>query len=177
VRLRGGLDDPVILMAQTTTTAKDSRNAGAESDRLLPLIAIERSVRAVALIVIGLVLITHPHTDWGKTITDLSQHLGLDPSRNGIQRLITKVQAITPNKYTIFGIIAIAYGVLEGVEGYGLLRRRRWAEYLTVVATSLLFIPEVYELTKTQTPLKVGALIANVAIVVYLIVRLRRYGG
>ena len=91
--------------------------------------------------------------------------------------MIAKVQAISPDKYTIFGIIAIAYGVLEGVEGYGLWRRRRWAEYLTVVATSLLFIPEIYELTKTQTPLKIGALIANVAIVIYLVVRLRRYGG
>jgi len=167
----------MIPMAHTTTTASDLRNAGAASDRLLPLIAIERSIRAVALIAIGLVLITHPHTDWGKTITDLSQHVGLDPSRNGIQRLIAKVQAISPDKYTVFGIIAIAYGVLEGVEGYGLWRRRRWAEYLTIVATSLLFVPEVYELTKTQTPLKVGALLANIAIVVYLIVRLRRYGG
>ncbi len=164
-------------MAHTTTTATDARNSAAASDRLLPWIAAERTVRAVGLIAIGIVLITHPHTDWGRSITDLAQHVGIDPSRNGIQRLIAKVQAISPDKYTIFGIIAIAYGVLEGVEGYGLWRRRRWAEYLTVVATSLLFIPEIYELTKTQTPLKIGALAANVAIVIYLIVRLRRYGG
>ncbi len=131
-------------MASTTTTATESPNPGAASDRLLPWIAAERSVRAVGLIAIGIVLITHPHTDWGRTITDLAQHVGLDPSRNGIQRLIAKVQAISPNKYTVFGIIAIGYGILEGVEGYGLLRRRRWAEYLTIVATSLLFIPEIY---------------------------------
>ncbi|MEA2372742.1 MAG: hypothetical protein QOH12_3136 [Solirubrobacteraceae bacterium] len=134
-------------------------------------------LRAVGLVAIGLVLITHPHTDWGKTITDLAQHVGLDPSRNGIQRVIAKVQAISPNKYTVFGIIAIAYGVLEGVEGYGLWRRRVWAEYLTVVATSLLFIPEIIELSKSLTPLKISALLVNIAVVVYLAFRLRRYGG
>jgi uncharacterized membrane protein (DUF2068 family) len=160
-----------------TTTAKTPPANGAASDRLLPWIAAERSVRAVGLVAIGLVLITHPHTDWGKTITDLARHLGFDPSQNGIQRVIAKVRAISPNKYTVFGIIAIAYGVLEGVEGYGLFRRRVWAEYLTIVATALLFIPEIVELTKSLTPLKIGALLVNIAVVVYLAVRLRRYGG
>ena len=166
-------------MADNTATTKvKGRPAnGATSDRLLPWIAAERSVRAVGLIAIGLVLITHPHTDWGKTITDLSRHLGFDPSQNGIQRVIAKVRAISPDKYTVFGIIAIAYGVLEGVEGYGLFRRRVWAEYLTIVATALLFIPEIVELTKSLTPLKIGAFLVNIAVVVYLAVRLRRYGG
>jgi uncharacterized membrane protein (DUF2068 family) len=149
----------------------------ASSDRLLPWIAAERSVRAVILVAIGLVLVTHPHTDWGRTITTVSQHLGFDPTSNGIQRLIAKVRAISPDKYAVFGAIAIAYGVLEGVEGYGLWRRRAWAEYLTVVATSLLFIPEIDEIAKSPTALKIGALLVNVAVVGYLVFRLRRRGG
>jgi uncharacterized membrane protein (DUF2068 family) len=159
------------------TTAKDAPGDGPANDRLLPWIAAERSVRAVLLVAIGLVLITHPHTDWGKTITDLTNRLGFDPRSNGIQRVIAKVRAISPDKYTVFGIIAIAYGVLEGVEGYGLFRRRTWAEYLTVVATSLLFIPEVDELAKSATALKIGALLVNLAVVGYLVFRLRRRGG
>jgi uncharacterized membrane protein (DUF2068 family) len=150
---------------------------GPSSDRLLPWIAAERSVRAVLLVGIGLVLITHPHTDWGKTITSVSVHLGFDPSQNGIQRIIAKVRAISPDKYTVFGVIAIAYGVLEGVEGYGLWRRRAWAEYLTVFATSLLFIPEVDEIAKSPSALKIAALLVNLAVVIYLVVRLRRRGG
>jgi uncharacterized membrane protein (DUF2068 family) len=160
-----------------TTPAVSSSDSGPASDRLLPWIAAERSVRAVLLVAIGLVLITHPHTDWGKTITDLTNRLGFDPRSNGIQRVIAKVRAISPDKYTVFGIIAIAYGVLEGVEGYGLFRRRSWAEYLTVVATSLLFVPEIDEIAKTPTPLKIGALLVNLAVVGYLVFRLRRRGG
>ena len=73
----------------------------------------------------------------------------------------------------MYGIIALAYGALEGAEGYGLWRRRRWGEYLTVLATSLLFIPEIWELTHKASPLKVGALLVNIAVVAYLIFRLR----
>jgi uncharacterized membrane protein (DUF2068 family) len=63
---------------------------------------------------------------------------------------------------------------LEAVEGYGLLRRRRWGEYLTVVSTAVLVVPEVQELLKSPTGLKVGGLLLNVVIVVYLVIRLVR---
>ena len=150
---------------------------GTRSDRWLPLIAAERGVRTLALLAIGIVLLTHPHTDWGRVITDAARSTGVDPSGNGIQKLIAKVRRISPHRYTVFGLVAIAYAGLEGAEAYGLWRRRVWGEYLTVVATSLLFIPEIWELTKTVTVFKVGALIANVAIVIYLTHRLRTRGG
>ncbi len=60
------------------------------------------------------------------------------------------------------------------MEGYGLLRRRQWAEYLTVVSTALLLFPEIQELFKHPTGLKVGGLALNMVIVVYLIIRLVR---
>ncbi|MGI8903857.1 MAG: DUF2127 domain-containing protein [Solirubrobacteraceae bacterium] len=152
-------------------------NAGAKHDRLLPLIAAERSIRAIVLLAVGVGLITHPHTNWGGAISDLARHLGFDPSRNGIQKIINKASAISSHRYAVFGVIAIAYGVLEGVEGYGLFRRRRWAEYLTIVATALLFIPEIDEIVKKPTALKFAALVVNIAVVIYLVVRLRRKGG
>jgi uncharacterized membrane protein (DUF2068 family) len=63
--------------------------------------------------------------------------------------------------------------MLEGFEAYGLFRKRRWGEILTVVATALLFIPEVWELLARPSAFKVGALVVNAAIVVYLLYRLR----
>ena len=35
-----------------------------QRDRLLPWIAAERAFRSLVLLVIGIVLLTHPHTDW-----------------------------------------------------------------------------------------------------------------
>jgi uncharacterized membrane protein (DUF2068 family) len=143
-------------------------------DRLLPWIAAERAFRAIVLLAVGLVLLTHPHANWGSEIARLAGKLGQDPKGNWIKRIIDKVSKIHANENVIFGVAALAYGVLEGVEAYGLWTRRRWGEYLTVFATSLLFIPELWELTKSASVLKVGALLANVAIVAYLVWRLRQ---
>jgi uncharacterized membrane protein (DUF2068 family) len=143
------------------------------SDRLLPWIAAERTLRAIILVLVGIALIANPHHDWGKTVVKFARDLGLNPNSNGIEKIIHKLHAISPDRFAVYGIIALAYGALEAAEGYGLWRRRRWAEYLTVLATSLLFIPEIWELASKAGPLKVGALLVNVAVVVYLVFRLR----
>jgi len=143
-------------------------------DRFLPWIAAERAFRGLVLLAVGIVLVTHPHTNWGEEVTRLAEKLGQNPRGNWIKRIIDRINRIHADKNTIFGVAALGYAVLEGVEAYGLWTRKRWGEWLTVVATSLFFIPEVWELTKSASPLKVGALLANIVIVAYLIWRLRR---
>jgi uncharacterized membrane protein (DUF2068 family) len=143
-------------------------------DRLLPWIAAERGLRSVLLIAVGIALVTHPHANWASEVTHLAQKAGLDPKANWFQKLTSKISKISKSQEVVFGVAGLAYGALEGVEAYGLWRRRRWAEWLTVIATSLLFVPEIWELTKSASPLKLGALLVNIAVVAYLIARLRR---
>jgi len=143
------------------------------SDRLLPWIAAERTLRAIVLVFVGVALIANPNHDWGKTVVNFARDLGLNPNSNGIEKIIHKLHAISSSRFGVYGIIALAYGALEAAEGFGLWRRRRWAEYLTVLATSLLFVPEIWELASKASPLKVGALLVNIAVVAYLILRLR----
>lgn len=145
-----------------------------DRDRLLPWIAAERAVRAVLLTVVGIVLLTHPHTDWAHEVKRLVERLGLDPQTNWIHHLTERISRLTARQTTAFGVLAIAYGALEAGEAYGLWTRRRWGEWLTVIATSLLLVPELWELTKSVTALKLGGLLVNIAVVAYLIVRLRR---
>ena len=59
-------------------------------------------------------------------------------------------------------------------EGIGLLMKKHWAEYFTVISTGV-FIPlEVYEIVHRFTWVRVGVLLVNVAIVWYLVDRIRR---
>ena len=148
-------------------------HASARSDRLLPWIAAERAFRALLVLAVGIVLLSHPHTDWAAEITHLARRLGFDPNSNWVQRIVKKVKKIGAHEDTLFGALALVYAALEGTEAYGLFRRRRWGEWLTVFATSLFLIPEVWELTKSVTLLKAGALLVNLLIVVYLLWRLR----
>ena len=143
------------------------------SDRLLPWIAAERTLRATVLFLVGIALIADPDHNWGKSVANFARDLGLNPNSNGIEKIIHKLHAISSDRYAVYGIIALAYGALEAVEGYGLWRRGRWGEYLTVLATSLLFVPEIWEIANKASPLKVGALLVNIAVVAYLIFRLR----
>ena len=153
------------------------RSQEARKDRLLPWIAAERAFRTVVLAIIGIVLLTHPHTNWSVEITTFAKKLGLDPKQNWIQRILKDVARVNARRSEVFGTVALAYAVLEGAEAYGLWRRRVWGEWLTLLATSLLLIPEVWELTKSTTPLKVAALLVNIAIVLYLLWRLGALPG
>jgi uncharacterized membrane protein (DUF2068 family) len=150
----------------------DTQADARKQDRLLPWIAAERAFRAIVLVVVGIVLVTHPHANWSSDISHLAHRLGLDPNGSGMRKLIEKVRKIHAHQNVVFGLVALAYGVLEGAEAYGLWRRRRWGEWLTVIATALLMIPEVWELTKSTTFFKVGALLVNIAVVLYLLWRL-----
>jgi uncharacterized membrane protein (DUF2068 family) len=152
------------------------RRASERQDRLLPWIAAERALRTLVLVAVGIVLLTHPHANWASEISHLARRVGLDPNGNWIRRIIEKVKKIGASQDTVFGAVALAYGALEGTEAYGLWTRRRWGEWLTVLATSLLLIPEIWELTKSVSLLKLGGLLVNLLVVAYLLWRLRRSG-
>ncbi|MBA2324338.1 MAG: hypothetical protein H0V92_10120 [Pseudonocardiales bacterium] len=47
---------------------------GRDRSRLLPVLAVERALRALALIGIGVILVTHAHADW----VDLVRRVGGD---------------------------------------------------------------------------------------------------
>jgi uncharacterized membrane protein (DUF2068 family) len=94
----------------------------------------------------------------------------------GILGELQKAFAAKPSTLWILGLIIAAYALLEGVEAVGLWRGRRWAEYLTFIATTLLLIPEVYELTGTITPTKIITLIINLVVVGYLLFAKRLFG-
>src|SRR5204862_2496488 len=70
----------------------------------------------------------------------------------------------------------LVYGALQYTEGVGLWLLKRWGEYFAVVATSL-FIPiEIYELIERITWVRVGALIINIAAVLYILLTKRLFG-
>jgi uncharacterized membrane protein (DUF2068 family) len=138
------------------------------SERLLPWIAAERAIRGAVLVGAGIYLIGHTGNDLGKLADRLARSIELDTRRPFVRHLIQRLGHLSHHEVTLFGIGAIAYGVLELVEGYGLWRRYRWAEWLTVIATSLLIPLELYELVHKPSALKAAGLLVNILIVIYL---------
>lgn len=101
-------------------------------------------------------------------------HYNLDDS-SIVHSIRTVVQAQTTTLGWIAGALLV-YGILQLVEGTGLWLLKRWGEYFAVVATSLGLPIEIFELTEKITYIRVGALVINVAAVVYLLLSKRLFG-
>jgi uncharacterized membrane protein (DUF2068 family) len=97
-------------------------------------------------------------------------------STRGIVHDLRTLFAVSITNLYLAGAAIAAYAGLEGVEAVGLWFAKRWAEYLTFVAT-IVFIPyEIHELIKSITWLKVVALIINLAVAAYLLYAKRLFG-
>jgi uncharacterized membrane protein (DUF2068 family) len=101
-------------------------------------------------------------------------HFNLDES-SIVHTIRSVVQARTSTLAAI-SVALLVYGILQVVEGLGLWLLKRWGEYFAVVATSLGLPIEIYELTEKITVIRVGALIINIAAVVYLLMTKRLFG-
>jgi uncharacterized membrane protein (DUF2068 family) len=71
-------------------------------------------------------------------------------------------------------IVTLAYAVVFATEGVGLWMQKRWAEWLTVIITASLIPLEVWELFDRPNFGKAAVLVANAAIVAYLVWHVRR---
>ena len=138
---------------------------------VLRLIAIFRHVKAVLLIITGLTALhlvkwgeLQEVTKWVAAMPFASQHAF-------VGRAVAKITRLPPERIEQLAVAMFLYATLFIVEGIGLWMGKVWAEWLTVVATTS-FIPfEVYEVAHKVSVVSVGILVANIAIVIYLLVR------
>jgi uncharacterized membrane protein (DUF2068 family) len=153
---------------------------GGEHDAFIKVIIVERIIKAIVLVALAIGLLvagrTGALTSWAEYAQD---QLNLQAGNSFIGQILLKLIVYVGNvsHTTLLAIAAIVYAVLEGTEGVGLAMRRRWAEYLTVIATGILIPYEAYEVIHRVTPFKVGALLLNVAVVGYLAYRKRLFVG
>ena len=152
---------------------------------VLRLIAIDRAFHFVVLTLLGVLILAFTsnksqlHHEFIRIMTDLQGGVAGGPvqtSHVGVAGELDKLFSLKSSTLHLLAAGVLAYGVLEGVEAVGLWFQKRWAEYLTFVAT-VVFLPlEVYEIVHRLSPLKILAFIVNVAIVVYLLLAKRLFG-
>jgi uncharacterized membrane protein (DUF2068 family) len=144
------------------------------SRRILRLIALERIVRGALLLAAAVYLLFHLNSDFGRLGERVMRAIELDPRRPFLHRVVVYLHHLHASEVRVAALFALGYGLVELVEGTGLWLDQLWAEYLTVIATSLLIPLELYELVRHPTALKAGGLAVNVLIVAYLACLLRR---
>ena len=151
---------------------------------VLRLIALDRLLHFLVLTSLAVVLLLFArnramlNADFTRILKDLQGGLGgpVNNSPHGIVHDLQRLFAVSLNDLYVVAAAAAVYAALEGTEAVGLWLSRRWAEYLTFIAT-VVFVPyEVYELTKSISWLKLLTLAINLLIVMYLLAAKRLFG-
>ena len=145
---------------------------------LLRLIAIDRGIHSVLFGLVAAALLTlqyklGPLQRWAADLrSNLSSTLnqtGRNPSRDFLLHVLDRILKINRHGFGVLIITAVIYCVLEGSEAVGLWLEKRWAEYLTAIATAGFLPFEIHELMDRTTVLRIVALVINVAVLIYLV--------
>jgi len=149
---------------------------------VLRLIALDRVLHVVILTFLAVAFVTFAshnralHTDYQNIMNALNGGGAAALRVRGVLGYLRRAFDYTPTHLYVLAAIFLAYAALEGVEAVGLWFNRRWAEYLTFVATSILIPYEIYELYLRLSVVKVVAFVLNVLVAAYLLYAKRLFG-
>lgn len=129
--------------------------------------------KGILLFIVAIKLLTLLDRDIGEWFADFIARHRIDPENRLVHGIIEKIAGINRNNLIAFSVGSFLYSALQLTEGVGLWLEKRWAEVLTVIATSLLIPVEIYEIYEKFTFVRVAALVVNLFIVWYFVTRLK----
>jgi len=140
----------------------------------------ERGIRGVAVLLLGLYLFTVHAGQIPSAVDGFEAQFGLTEGGGGwidqlVHDLLGWIEGLSANGVTLIAIGSVLYGLLEILESAGLILRRRWAEYVVVIATGFGIPIEIREVLVRVTWLRLALLLINIAIVIYLVERKRLF--
>lgn len=141
--------------------------------RLLRLIAVFKFFKGTMLIALSVGAFRLLHRDVGMLVEHWVDALRLDPGNHFVDQILARAANVTPAQIKKLGLGSLFYAGLFFIEGTGLWLRRRWGEWVTVIITSTLLPVEGYEIYRRITWVRIAVLLINVAIVLYLLYRIR----
>lgn len=149
-----------------STNAQQTDHTG---DKGLLLIGIFKIVKAVFFVGLGFGALHFLKHDLVQTIQRIVDSRGFDSENHFVSLVIDKAELITHHRLRQMALGTFAYAALATVEGIGLMRRKVWAEYLTLWL-SISFLPwELYEIVAHANWWRFAVLATNLLIVAYLV--------
>lgn len=136
---------------------------------MLQTVATVEFFKGIFVTLMGICALLLVHKDAWLYAESLLAVFHISTDRRIAQMFLDFADNVTDAKLWAAARLAFAYSMLRFVEAYGLWRCRTWAEWLAAVSGTLLLPLEVRELFRRVTLLRSGLLIANVAIVLYMV--------
>lgn len=148
---------------------------------ILRLLAVERLIRAILLgFAVWAVLKFRSAHDSIQAAVDRDlpafRAVGIHVDQLALVKDLQKALDQAPGRLTLVAFLLTAYAAVELIEGAGLWLLKRWGEYFAVIATSIFLPLEVRDLLRGVTFTRAGALIINLAAVIYLLLSKHLFG-
>ncbi len=140
----------------------------------LRAVAVYKFVQTAVLIALGLASLRLVDPKVVLSFAEWVQDLPVGYVQHVAERFLTWISGGShSDRVVLLAVALFAYAALFLVEGVGLWLQRRWAEWLTVIATATLIPPELYECTQHPSLTLYALLGVNVAVVWLLAKRLQ----
>jgi uncharacterized membrane protein (DUF2068 family) len=135
-------------------------------------IAILEAGKGLLALGVGIWFLTLLHKDMNTVAEHLLHVLHrvfhITPDHYLYRWLLDRLGGVTPKDLALGFSLAMGYMVIRFVEGAGLWMEKEWAEWFALVSASLYVPVEIYELVRHPTWIKLGILVINLLIVLYL---------
>ena len=175
--------DQVLSRPRASWWARLGKDLGRRIEHRGPVVwflIVERGIRGLGVLGLGLYLLTVNQDRLAVEVEGIQDRFGLTEGSGGLIRhaanyLLNQVAHLSAKGVVLIAVVSLVYGSLELLEATGLVLRRRWAEYLVVVATGFGIPLEIREVIVHPTLLRAALLVINVAVVIYLVIDKRLF--
>jgi uncharacterized membrane protein (DUF2068 family) len=143
-------------------------------NRWLELIAAYKLLQAALLVSVAVGALKLLHKDVADVLTNLAMGLRMNPEGRLVGFLLDKAALLDDHRLRQISLFLFLYAGLGLLEGIGLMLEKVWAEYFTAIITASFLPLEIFELMHRVTWFRVALLIANLAVLAYLVSHLIR---
>lgn len=131
-------------------------------------VAIFEAAKGILVLLVGCGMLTLLHRDARVIAVDLIDRLHLNPSRKYPGIFIEAASRVTDKRLWFIAGMATVYALFRLLEAYGLWRQRAWGEWIALIS-GMIYLPiEAYEVMERLTLIRLGTLVVNLAIVIFM---------
>jgi uncharacterized membrane protein (DUF2068 family) len=143
--------------------------------KLLPWIAAAKLFKAALLFTVAFGFHDLKKGGAEQTFDRWVRAIRVDPDNRVAHKVLTTITGLPEQRLHQLGIATFFYACLFAIEGTGLAFRKTWAEYLTILSTTVFLPVEAWELQKPEhRGVKAVVLSLNLLIVACLVWNLAR---
>lgn len=153
-----------IMTGSSLQTASSARR----HNKGLVLIAAYKLLHSLLFIAIGVGALRLVGKDIDDILTRIAGDLKFDPEGRIVNFILERASILDDPMLRRIGFAAFCYAAIGIAEAIGLYLEKAWGEYLTLIITASFLPWEILEIIRRHTMFRVGLLVVNVAVLIYL---------